>query len=111
MSGRSWRPETVGSAPLATCKKTGMNVTAPKRPKPTTNPIALVAEKTRFANRWSGSTGSRTRRSTSAHTTSRATPEAPRIAIGTDDHAYVVPPRLATSTSAVTAALSTSVPT
>ena len=78
--------------------------------KPTTNPIALAAEKTRLAKRWRGSTGSTARRSASTKRTPSTTPAAARPIMNGDPHAYEVPPRLVKITRADTDAARRAVP-
>ena len=77
---------------------------APNMAKPTTKPMALAAENTRFLNSRSGMTGSLARRSATrnssgqhhaGHRRGRPSPASPRRS--------EVPPRLVKSTSAVAA--------
>src|SRR5678815_4206297 len=62
--GNICRPDAVGVACFATCRKSGRYVTEPYSAKPTTKPTLDVTENARFENRRSGSTGSAARRST-----------------------------------------------
>jgi hypothetical protein len=65
--GVSWRPEPVGLSPLTIWRNTGMYVIAPKRARPTTKPIELLAVKTRLRKSASGMIGSTARRSASTN--------------------------------------------
>ena len=61
---------------------------------PTTNPMALAERNTEVANRLSGMTGSRARRSARTNATPKTTPATTSPSMNGDDHGYEVPPRL-----------------
>ena len=71
--------------------------------KPTTKAMVELMEKTRFLNRRGGRTGSFARRSTATNATTSSTPATPRMTIGAEPQAYVVPPRLVIMTRLVAA--------
>jgi hypothetical protein len=77
MTGRSWRPDSVGLSPRTTCWNSGRNVSAPNSAKPTTRPTALVTANTRLRNSVGGRTGSRARFSATRNAPVAATASTP----------------------------------
>src|SRR5215468_8239095 len=110
ISGSSRSPEMVGLAPLTICSYCGRYAIAPNIANPTTKPTALDAENTRLRNRCNGTTGSAARLSAQTNSPVQTTAIAPRVKIGADDQAKVVPPSEVISTRLVAAPASSAVP-
>jgi hypothetical protein len=95
-----FNPELVALAPSTSCRKTGRKVIAPNIAKPITKPTPLATLNTWMRKSRKGSIGSLTRRSTTTNPASITTPMIPRAKIGSESHAYCVPPQVVIRISA-----------
>ena len=100
-----------GVAASTVWKYSGRKVTAPNSAKPTIADSAPATTKIRLRSNDGGSTGSGTRRSTNRKARIKAIPASATRITSVEAQAHVVPPRLVTSTIALSAPAKSAAPT